>query len=120
MPTTLVFEDQFEMPLDLRTLEDFRRWALSDDFPQRGRIDFVGDRIEVDMSPEDLFTHGTLKTEILGVLHQHIKQGDLGHLFSDCTRVATRRDAGTTICARRSDRRGTARGEPTGGARAAS
>ena len=38
--------------------------AAPDDFPERGRIDYIAGQIEVDMSPEDLFTHGSLKTEI--------------------------------------------------------
>ena len=64
MAATVMFEEQVEVPLNLQSLEDFRRWALSSAFPERGRIDFLAGRIEVDMSPEDLFTHGTLKGEI--------------------------------------------------------
>ena len=89
MATTVVFEELFEMPLDIESLADFRRWALSKDFPERGRIDFIGGRIEVDMSPEDLLTHGNLKTEIVGVLWARVKAGGLGHLFTDRTRVST-------------------------------
>ena len=89
MATTVVFEEQVEIPLNLTSLADFRRWALSDDFPDRGRIDYVSGRIEVDMSPEDFFCHGTLKTEILGVFHRCVKRGDLGHLVSDRTRVSS-------------------------------
>ncbi len=65
MATTVVLEDQVEIPLSLQSLADFRRWALSDEFPQRGRIDYVAGRIEVDMAPEESFCHGTLKTEIV-------------------------------------------------------
>ncbi|OHB83603.1 MAG: hypothetical protein A2V98_16150 [Planctomycetes bacterium RBG_16_64_12] len=50
MATTVVFEERVEIPLNLRSLADFRRWATSDDFPERGRIDYVAGRIEVDMS----------------------------------------------------------------------
>ena len=89
MATTVVFEEQVEIPMDLSSLADFRRWALSDDFPERGRIDYIAGRIEVDMSPEDFFCHGTLKGEIFGVLHQRVKQGKLGHLVSDRTRISS-------------------------------
>ena len=68
MAITLVLEEQIEVPMDLRCLADFRRWATSDAFPQRGRIDYVAGRIDVDTSPEDLHTHGKLKTELVGVL----------------------------------------------------
>jgi len=89
MATSVLFEEQVEIPLNIRSLPDFRRWTGSDDFPERGRIDFLQGRIEVDMSPEDLFVHGTLKTEIVGVLHRLVKAGGLGHLFTDRARVSS-------------------------------
>jgi len=88
MAMTVVFEEQVEIPLNLGSLADFRRWATSDEFPERGRIDYVAGRIEVDMSPEDFFCHGTLKTEIVGVLYRRVKRGDLGHMVTDRTRVS--------------------------------
>ncbi len=42
MATTVLFEEQLEIPLNLSSLADFRRWATSDVFPERGRIDYVG------------------------------------------------------------------------------
>ena len=89
MATALILEDQIEIPLSIGTLESFRCWALSDAFPEHGRIDFIGGRIEVDMSPEDLFAHGTLKTEIVYVIAGIIKQHHLGHLFTDTTRISS-------------------------------
>jgi Uma2 family endonuclease len=90
MTATLLLQerDSFEIPADVQSLADFRRWALSDVFPEKGRIDFISGRIEVDMSPEDLFCHGTLKSEIAGVLSYLVKRGKLGHLFIDSTRVS--------------------------------
>jgi Uma2 family endonuclease len=96
MATTVVFEERIEIPLGLRSLDEFRRWALSAEFPQRGRIDFLTDRIEVDMSPEDLFCHGVLKVEINTVLYRRVKQRELGHLFVDSTRVSCP-DAGLSV-----------------------
>ena len=78
MAATLRIEDQVEIPMDLRGLADFRRWAASEAFPERGRIDYLASSIEVDMSPEDLHTHGKLKTQLIGVLWQRIEQDDLG------------------------------------------
>lgn len=75
--------------MDVRTLEEFRRWACSDGFPERGRIDYIAGRIEVDMSPEDLYRHGTLKTEIVGVLYNRVKRTKIGDLFVDCTRISS-------------------------------
>jgi Uma2 family endonuclease len=73
----------------MRTLTDFRAWALSQDFPEEGRIDYINGQIEVDMSPEDLFCHGTPKTEIVVVVGGRIRRLGLGHLFSDRTRVSS-------------------------------
>jgi Uma2 family endonuclease len=89
MSTLLSFEEQFEMPLSLHSVADFRRWALSDDFPEHGRIDYIVGRIEVNMSPEDFFCHGTLKTEILSVLHGLVRRARLGYVVSDRTRVTS-------------------------------
>ena len=52
MATIVNFDNPFEMPLSLQSLEDFRRWSHSGQFPETGRIDYVDGRIEVDMSPE--------------------------------------------------------------------
>ena len=89
MAITLVLEEQLEVPMDLRGLADFRRWATSDAFPERGRIDYIAGRIEVDMSPEDLHTHGILKTELIRVLAQQNKAAGLGELYSDRARISS-------------------------------
>ncbi len=89
LATSVVFEELVEVPLGVRSLDDFRRWALSDDFPESGRIDFIDGKIEVDMAPEDLFCHGTLKSEMAGVLHQRVKRDKLGHLFIDKGRISS-------------------------------
>ncbi len=73
--------------MDLRCLADFRRWTASDDFPDRGRIDYIQGRIVIEMSPEDLHTHGKLKTELVGVLWRRVKHEELGELYSDRARV---------------------------------
>jgi Uma2 family endonuclease len=88
MAFSILFEERVEIPAGLRSLADFRRWALSEEFPQSGRIDFLAGKIEVDMSPEDVFFHGTVKTEIVGALRQVVKGGDLGWLFTGSTRVS--------------------------------
>ncbi|NQU23988.1 MAG: Uma2 family endonuclease [Candidatus Nealsonbacteria bacterium] len=88
MAITPVLEEQIEVPMDIRCLDDFRRWAVSDAFPERGRIDYIAGRIDVDMSPEDLHTHGKLKTEFVGVLWQQIKREGLGEIYTDSTRVS--------------------------------
>ena len=85
---TVLVEDQVEIPGTVATLTAFRHWALSESFPKRGRIDWVGSQIEVDMSPEDLFTHGTLKTEIVRVLGAMAKNKGY-NLFTGATRISS-------------------------------
>ena len=88
MATTLLLDQGVEIPA-IGDLADFRRWALSDDFPQRGRIDYVAGRIEVDLSPEDLFTHGTLKAEIAVRIAVRVGELDLGHTVIAETRISS-------------------------------
>lgn len=85
---SVVFEQHTRIPLGLSSLEQFRAWARSDEFPENGRIDYTHGDIEVDMSPEDLFTHGSLKTALIAALVDRVTQLDLGHLFSSRTRVS--------------------------------
>lgn len=88
MATAVLIEDQIEIPA-ITGLADFRAWAGSDRFPESGRIDFVCGSIEVDMSPEDLHTHGTPKTELLVVIGTRVRQQALGELYIDRTRVSS-------------------------------
>jgi Uma2 family endonuclease len=85
---TVLVEDLIEIPDTVATLTAFRHWALSEAFPKRGRIDWIGSQIEVDMSPEDLFTHGTLKTEIIRVLGAIAKNNGY-NLFTGETRISS-------------------------------
>lgn len=88
MTTTIVFEERVEIPSNLQTLAEFRRWVCSPESPEKGRIDYVQGRIEVDMSPEELFVHGSLKVEIVGVLLGIAKRTRGARLFTDRVRVS--------------------------------
>ena len=87
---TISIEDRVEIPFDLRTLDDFRAWTHSESFPEDGRIDYIDGRIEVDMSPENAFTHGTPKMAIAEVLNPIASENDYGWLFCDCTRIVSK------------------------------
>lgn len=43
----------------------------------------------MDLTPEDLFTHGAVKTEIVAVLHGLTRRRIPGHVFTDSTRIAS-------------------------------
>ena len=82
-------EASVPVPRSLDSLTSFRDWSASDEFPSEGRIDFVSGCIEVDLSPEDLYTHGTVKTEFVVVLGQRAKRIVPDDLFTDSTRISS-------------------------------
>jgi Uma2 family endonuclease len=87
---TVILEDHAELEVPtVNSLAEFRRWALSDDFPEQGRIDYVLGKVEIDMSPEDLFTHGTLKAEVAGEIKERVRQLALGYTFVGETRISS-------------------------------
>ena len=87
MATCVTLEEGWEIPF-VDSLDAFRSWARSDEFPERGRIDYLAGRIEVNMAPEDYYSHGGLKVEVIGALRNLVKAGNLGDLRSDRTRVS--------------------------------
>lgn len=54
----LVLEDEgVQIPGTFTSIEDFRLWARSDSFPERGKIEWIEGEVRIEMSPEDLNTH---------------------------------------------------------------
>lgn len=86
----IIFEENLRIPEDALSFDGFQRWAESDGFPETGRIDYLEGNVEVDMSPEDLYTHGAVKTAITSKLHQLVEDNDLGNVFTDRSRVRSR------------------------------
>lgn len=85
---TIVFEPEgVRIPRALKDLRDFRRWLYSGDFPERGRFDWIGGDLEVDMSPEELNTHATPKMAIAGDLRTLVEGEDRGVVLVDRMRV---------------------------------
>jgi Uma2 family endonuclease len=85
----ILFEEDLFIPAGVSELDSFRRWTWEESFPERGRIDFVGGTVEVDLSPEDLYTHGAVKTMLTARLFPLIVDSGRGSLFSDRTRVVS-------------------------------
>jgi len=73
------------LPQSATTLVGFRDWAISDAFPQQGRISYVRGGLIIDMSPERPETHAKLKAEISHVIYQLVKDRDLGTFYPDRT-----------------------------------
>jgi Uma2 family endonuclease len=87
MPAASWPELSIRVPASATTLEGFRAWALSDEFPQRGRISFLQGDLFIDMSPEELDTHNRVKSEVTYTIAGLNKELDLGHFYSDGTLI---------------------------------
>lgn len=86
----VIFEEDLRIPEDAFTFEGFQRWVESEEFPTTGRIDYLGGIVEVDMSPEDIYTHSAVKTAVSARLHFLVAEQDLGDVFIDRTRLGSR------------------------------
>jgi Uma2 family endonuclease len=82
-------EDCFRIPSQARDLAGFRAWAVSRSFPEHGRIDFLAGDLEVDMSPEELHTHGLVKAEIAAALQLLVARRGLGEIYIDRARISS-------------------------------
>ncbi len=76
-----------QIPQAAWLFDGFREWAHSDGFPETGRVDYLSGTVEVEMSPEDLQTHGTVKTAVAAELFARIARPGQGFVFADRTRV---------------------------------
>lgn len=86
--TTIVFQpDGITVPAVLVDLQAFRAWVHSARFPEKGRVDWVGGTVEVDVSPEEVNTHGTPKSEIARELGNLVQATDLGVVLIDASRL---------------------------------
>jgi Uma2 family endonuclease len=85
--TAVVLDEDIRIPAAAHALAAFRAWSRSEEFPERGRIDYVEGDLEVDLSPEDLYTHGVVKAAIATELYALVTKAGLGNVFIDRTRV---------------------------------
>ncbi len=83
----VILEGEVRIPETVHRFEFFRQWTRSDEFPEQGRIDYLEGDLEVDLSPEDLYTHGVVKTAIAAELHALVVTPGRGNVFIDRTRV---------------------------------
>jgi Uma2 family endonuclease len=91
--STVVLEERIRIPECVVDLQSFRRWACSDEFPDRGRFSHLKGELWVDLMPEQLFTHNQVKVEFATVVFGLLKHDRRGRFFGDRTLV-TNVDAG--------------------------
>jgi Uma2 family endonuclease len=63
------------------SLDSFREWIGDHDLPEKTRTDYYRGEVWIDMSQEQLFTHGAVKTEIARVLSDIAKREKLGRYW---------------------------------------
>ena len=81
--------ETLRIPPGVSSLEGFRRWTWSESFPERGRIDFLAGELEIDLSPENLYKHGAVKTAIAACLHGAVALSGRGAVFVGSTRIVS-------------------------------
>ena len=71
----IIDEENLRIPQDALSFQGFQGWAESEEFPETGRIDYLAGDVEVDMSPEDLHTHGIVKGAIYAACTLWLRDG---------------------------------------------
>jgi Uma2 family endonuclease len=84
----VVLADDVTIPAGIVDLASFRVWTHSDDFPDRGRIDFLNGTVFLDLSMEQLYDHNQVKIAIVFALYQLAAKLKIGRIFDDRTRVS--------------------------------
>jgi len=87
------YRENVEVPHGLTTLDLFRKWARSPEFPSDGHFSFIDGHLYVDLSVEQLFTHNGVKTAFTGKVSGIVESDENGYYFSDRALV-TNEDAG--------------------------
>jgi Uma2 family endonuclease len=77
----------FFMPTGSMTLAEFREWTYSDEFPTTGLIAYLGEEMFIDMSPERLTSHGSVKTAVEGTIIPLVLNKKKGKIYFDRSRV---------------------------------
>jgi Uma2 family endonuclease len=81
---TLIFENEtIQIPAWVNDHANFRRWALSDAFPESGRICYLDQGFWVDVSKEQFFSHNQVKNEFNLVVGGLVKKNRLGRYIPD-------------------------------------
>lgn len=77
--------------------ESFRRWARSDAFPEKTRCAFYYGQLWLDVSMEQLYTHGQVKSEALAVLRPLARREMRGRVYPEGTLLSNHRVGLSTI-----------------------
>src|SRR5262249_31338824 len=69
------------VPAFVIDLPSFRRWARSEEFPERGSFSYLAGKVWMDLSKEEIFSHNLVRAEFTATLGSLAKQARLGYWF---------------------------------------
>jgi Uma2 family endonuclease len=75
--------EEVRVPEWVQDLDAFRRWVEADDYPETGDIWYYRGEVWVDMSREQLFTHGAVKNDMVFTLTGLAKALKTGRVWTD-------------------------------------
>ncbi|HUE69450.1 MAG TPA: Uma2 family endonuclease [Pirellulaceae bacterium] len=75
------------IPRDAYTTAGFLRWTMTDDFPEKGKIELIDGEIFIDMNAEMIDTHALLKLAVHSTLAPLVDRLELGVFFPDGTLI---------------------------------
>jgi Uma2 family endonuclease len=77
---------QVAIPAWVVDFASFLRWLDSEEFPEQGKVCFINSKVWVDLSLEEFFEHGQVRTEIGRVLANLLKDTKYGRFAPEGTR----------------------------------
>jgi len=75
------------IPAEAMSFAGFNRWVTSDRFPEGWRVSRIRGELFVEMSPEEIQSHGQLKTEVIRALATLVRSRRLGRVYADRTLI---------------------------------
>lgn len=79
----VVIKGRYRVPASALTLPGYRRWVYSPSFPRRGRVSFISGEVHLDLSPEEIRTHNSVKGDVFGAIWNLCRTEGLGKPFAD-------------------------------------
>jgi Uma2 family endonuclease len=83
MSIIYLYDEFLRIPPWVVDHETFRRWARSEEFPEKNRLGYFNGEVWVDMSKEQLFSHNQVKQAFNRTLGNLAAGEDLGSYFPD-------------------------------------
>lgn len=84
MPSrSVIFKGKYRVPGSALHLAGFRRWAHSSKFPRRGKVSYISGEVHLDMSPEEIRSHNSVKGDVFAAIWNFCRSEGIGKPFAD-------------------------------------